>query len=116
MKTDFDFTQAGKKMPYTVPDGFFEDAERLARKAARKTAKPAHGFRHLYLKPALAAAGIAALAAGMWLLPANRAEQDLTNNEDFLSYDYLLQNADTEELEYIALAYADVFDDEFFDF
>ena len=27
MKTDFDFDRPGKRMPYTVPDGFFEQME-----------------------------------------------------------------------------------------
>ena len=60
MDKQFDFSQVGKKMPYTVPDGYFDQMERevtarvkarLANRSKRKT---------LVLRWALYAASVAA--------------------------------------------------------
>lgn len=128
MKTDFDFSTAGKKMPYGVPDGFFDDAERQARALARTSRKPSRRFGDVYLKAVPAAAAcIAAVAAGVWLLRQNGAHTelgtDLPTSEyifaetlNSMTYEEIMRNADTEELEYLAMAYADIFDEDYFDF
>lgn len=70
MKQTFDFKQIGKRMPYRVPDGFFQEMERnvldaVAEKAAeRKPAmaerKPVQAKRFVFTRLAKYAAVVAA--------------------------------------------------------
>lgn len=70
MKQTFDFKQIGKRMPYRVPNGFFQEMERnvldaVAEKAAeRKSAmaerKPVQAKRFVFTRLAKYAAAVAA--------------------------------------------------------
>lgn len=70
MKQTFDFKQIGKRMPYRVPNGFFQEMERnvldaVAEKAAeRKSAmterKPLQAKRFVFTRLAKYAAAVAA--------------------------------------------------------
>lgn len=70
MKQTFDFKQIGKRMPYRVPDGFFQEMEHnvldaVAEKAAeRKSAmaerKPLQAKRFVFTRLAKYAAAVAA--------------------------------------------------------
>lgn len=55
MNKEFDFGHIGKRMPYTIPDGFFDQLE----EDIRKEVKPAKS--HSLLRTVLAVAASAAL-------------------------------------------------------
>ena len=76
MSHTFDFNKIGKRMPYTVPEGFFEDMERnvmsrvgLLADTADSVAAP-KGHRRLRV---VAMAAVTAVAAGLLLLAVLRA-------------------------------------------
>ena len=114
MKTDFDFTTAGKQMPYTVPDGFFDEAERKARSVYR----PRQRVRTPYLRPLAALTAMAAMvAAVIWFGFRSDVTDTHADTEALMaSYESMLASADTDALEFFAMAYVNDFDDEDFDF
>ena len=66
MNNDFNFSKIGKRMPYTVPDGFFDGMEAdVRRQAARKTAA---GMKLRVRRIALTAAASVAAAVALPLL------------------------------------------------
>lgn len=71
MNTDYDFSRVGKRMPYTAPDGLFEQMRENVMKtvANGSGAKPKRQARKLHI----AASTIAAIAASAALLIALHA-------------------------------------------
>ena len=68
MEQSFDFEQVGKKMPYSVPDGFFEKMETevmsqiaAASQEGEQERKPRGRVMRIVRRVALAAAAVAAL-------------------------------------------------------
>ncbi|EFS98084.1 hypothetical protein HMPREF1977_0633 [Capnocytophaga ochracea F0287] len=65
MKTDFDFSKIGKKMPYTVPDNFFDQIEDTILEKVKNHQpiffKPKKNFRLITFKVTLAIAATIAL-------------------------------------------------------
>ncbi len=65
MKTDFDFDKIGKKMPYTVPDNFFEQIEDSILEKIKCyqpiASKPKRNFRKVTFRATLAIAAAIAL-------------------------------------------------------
>ena len=114
---EFDFTQAGKKMPYTVPDGFFDEAKRQALETAARTRQQRRPvFASVTVRRIAVAASIAAIAAGAWfgLRPAEESTDSL-----MARYEQLLATIDIEEAEDLAMFYDDwqdifEYDEEFF--
>ena len=66
MKADFDFNKTGKRMPYTVPEGFFDEMEDRIRKEVFK--EPAAGAERRFFPVRMAARVVAAVAAAVALL------------------------------------------------
>lgn len=64
MNNDFDLKRVGKRMPYTVPDGFFAEMERNVLEKAgcaplsRHTAKPHPALRWLLYGTSVAAVAV----------------------------------------------------------
>lgn len=65
MDNRFDFDKIGKRMPYTVPDGFFDELERSVRSgiAAKPAAAPRRKalMRHIMTAAAASVAAVIAL-------------------------------------------------------
>lgn len=113
MKPEFDFKTVGKNMPYSTPEGFFDEAEREARAAARISVSRAHGSGKIYLCLAYAALVSVAIVSAFWLKFAQREVSVHQTSESEVAYNEYcakLQDVDSDELEYLALAYADNFD------
>ena len=66
MKADFDFNKTGKRMPYTVPEGFFDEMEDRIRKEVFK--EPAAGAGRRLFPVRMAARVVAAVTAAIALL------------------------------------------------
>ena len=100
MKKEFDFSQVGKRMPYTVPEGFMDEARREARAIAQQRRKPS--FRAVFARSVAVAAAVAVIVGGLWIgLRPDRNERLLRQ------YDELLAMADIEDLEDLAAYYDD---------
>lgn len=70
--TEFDFNNVGKRLPYTVPDGYFENLEEsllTAAKKAQPSTPQAHKVRRFtmrrFVATACAVAAVVAIAFGI---------------------------------------------------
>lgn len=54
MKEKFDFDRIGKRMPYTTPDGFFDDMENSIMQCIKQEVRPLKPKRNLQLWYSLA--------------------------------------------------------------
>ena len=106
MNKDFDFNEVGKRMPYTVPEGFFDKMEENIMTAVRNE-KPQRARRARIIK--MAWGGALAIAASLALFvtlqkptidePSTIQTAELTNNE----FDY--SSLSTEDQEYLKEVY-----------
>ena len=64
---EFDFENVGKRMPYSVPEGFFEEAKRRAGEIAISAQGGVHrGFAPIFGRVAIAATVALALCGAAW--------------------------------------------------
>jgi len=100
MTNDFDFNRVGKRMPYTIPDGFFDQMEsnvmkELGNGSVAKTSKR----RPLRRIAALAVAVSAAAAVALVFLPSRNA------STDFADVEQAFCNLNTEDQAYMLSVY-----------
>lgn len=94
---EFDFNEVGRRMPYSVPEGFFEKAKHTATDAA--AAKRPSGAKRI-VRWSLATAAAITLAVSSFIgVYAGR-------NKLALQYGQLLAQADIETVEDMAAGYA----------
>ncbi len=82
MKKDFDFDDIGKRTPYTVPDGFFNNVQQkvMARAGVKQRRTPSARLA------VVAVMGMAALLAGLLFVPSfYRAEVGNPTSADVLA-------------------------------
>jgi len=107
MEKDFDFTQIGKQLPYSVPEGFFDDMEKRIDQA---TTVRRSAMRRWWIGVVAAAAvltGIVFLIARGDRQNTTRTAQQETFYEQF---DATLDQMSDEELQ----AYSDFVEDDVF--
>ena len=98
----FDFEQVGKRMPYSVPDGFFDKLEAdVMQKVNEISALP--NRRKRALRIALPAA--MAVAASVVLFFALKTTLPKNEAVDFESVELAFNNLSTEDQEYLLLVY-----------
>ena len=84
MKKEFDFDDIGKKTPYRVPEGFFEEMQRNVRKRTYGSRSPGH---RLWITVSTGVA-IAAVSVGFLFIPSHFRQNDPGKTD--------LQRPDTE--------------------
>lgn len=104
----FDFNEVGKRLPYSVPEGFFDEARRNAKAVGMK---PQASRNNAVLYWSFAAAAVAVLVVSSFLGVFTGSEQILMHR-----YDTLLAKASTEEVVDIAAGYAAGFNEPYTDF
>ena len=101
MEKIFDFEQVGKRMPYTVPDGFFDKLEADVMQNVKTEPQPKSrkkAFR-IVLRTALAvAAAIALFFVVQQLLPKS-------NVDDFESVELAFNNLSTDDQDFLLQVY-----------
>ena len=104
MEQNYDFSKIGKQMPYTVPDGFFDQLEEHVMSEvvnAQPTKKKANVVR-MAIRAAIAiAACIALFLVVKKVLPQG---QD-TTLDDFDSVELAFNNLSTEDQDYLLEVY-----------
>ena len=106
MAKKFDFNQIGKEMPYSVPQGFFNELEnsisaRLQIPSAESRPKRPSAVRILF-RGLTAAAAVAAILATTHALWPNRQQQPSMTLEQAFA------NLDISDQEYLLDTYSDV--------
>ena len=75
MKKEFDFADVGKRLPYSVPEGFFEQTAQRVVAAVEKERKRKLAYR-LYT-PAVSVAVAASIALGVFLVTERRNQEHI---------------------------------------
>ena len=99
MEQNYDFSRIGKQMPYTVPDGFFDELEENVM-AAVKT-KKAKVIRMTILKAIAIAACVALFLVVKKVLPQGND----TVADDFDSVELAFSNLSTDDQDYLLEVY-----------
>lgn len=90
MTKDFDFDKIGKKTPYRVPEGFFDD---MQQQVMQQVEKPRH--RSLVIRRiTYAVIGAAALVSAFVFIP--RSADDVQSNQEMTSYNWVEELSDEE--------------------
>lgn len=107
MEQNYDFNSVGKKMPYTVPDGFFDQLEEQvmnevkAEPAKEKKPGKAKTIRIAIRTLLAVAACIALFLVVKMALP----QGDDTITDDFTSVELAFNNLSTEDQDYLLEVY-----------
>ena len=104
MEQNYDFSNIGKKMPYTVPDNFFDKLEEnvMNEVKAQPTTKKKGSVIRMAIRTALAvAACIALFLVVKKALP--QGEDSIT--DDFTSVELAFNNLSTEDQDYLLEVY-----------
>ena len=104
---EFDFENVGKRMPYSVPEGFFEEAKQRAVAIALPTQSAVrHGFAPMFSRVAIAATVVLAVCgAAWWSIDYNSLERRHERLLAEISTDLLMElvsecDVEVEDVEY----------------
>lgn len=102
MKENFDFDKIGKRMPYTTPDGFFDEMQASVMK---KVARPKRSYMQVAIR------SIVAMAAAVTLFLVFQMNIPKSSSaNDYADVDLAFNNLSTEDQAYILEVYQnDVF-------
>lgn len=104
MEKNFDFNKAGKRMPYTVPENFFNTLEEnVLREVERDTTNPVRQ-RKLSLRITL---GATAVAAGIMLALVINLFPKENKTDGFLKVEQVFANLSCEDKAYMLEVYQD---------
>jgi len=105
MEQNYDFNSVGKKMPYTVPDGFFDQLEEQVMNEVKaepaKVKKPMKAVR-IAIRTLLA---VAACVALFLVVKKALPQGDDTITDDFTSVELAFNNLSTEDQDYLLEVY-----------
>ena len=104
MEQNYDFSRIGKQMPYTVPDGFFDQLEEHVMSEvvnAQPTKKKANVVR-MAIRAAIA---IAACIALFLVVKKVLPQSDNTITDDFDSVELAFNNLSTDDQDYLLEVY-----------
>lgn len=106
MAKQFDFNQIGKKMPYTVPDGFFDDFEKAVTTATETLTKTTRQRRHTPVRILVHA--LTATAAVVAILAMTHALSPTLTPQPTITLEQAFANLDVSDQEYLLDTYSDV--------
>ena len=108
MDKRFDFEQVGKRMPYNVPDGFFDQLEQnvMGEVKADDTATNKPKVKARTIKMAIRTILAAAAAVALFFVVTKNMSNDTTTTEDsFANVELAYNNLSTEDQEYLIEVY-----------
>ncbi len=113
MDKKFNFEQVGKRMPYNVPDGFFDQLEQnvMAEVTADDTVTEKPRVKARTVKMTFRTLLAAAAAVALFFVVTKNLPSDTTTTEDsFANVELAYNNLSTEDQEYLMEVYEeDVF-------
>ena len=111
----FDFEQIGKRMPYTVPDGFFDKLEANVMEEVRDKRGEAREYSSHKKALRIALRSILAVAACIILFFVLKPALPKNEAVDFESVELAFNNLSTEDQDYLLLVYEDEQDEYIYD-
>lgn len=108
MNNEFDFDKIGKRMPYTVPDGFFAQMEQNVMQELELKAESKPKSRRSRIRIGIGA--ITAIAASLMLLLIVNKHYQADNEVSINDVELAFSNLSTEDQNYLVSVYQeDVF-------
>ena len=103
MEQNYDFSKIGKQMPYTVPDGFFDQLEENVMNEVK--AQPARKKATVLRMAIRAAIAIAACIALFLVVKKVQPQDNDTITDDFENVELAFNNLSTEDQDYLLEVY-----------
>ena len=104
MEQNYDFNNIGKKMPYTVPDGFFDQLEEQVMNEVK--AEPAQKKSAKTIRIAIRTLLAVAACIALFLVVKKTLPQDNDATiDDFTSVELAFNNLSTEDQDYLLEVY-----------
>ncbi len=104
MEQNYDFNNIGKKMPYTVPDGFFDQLEKQVMNEVK--AEPAQKKSAKTIRIAIRTLLAVAACIALFLVVKKTLPQDSDATiDDFTSVELAFNNLSTEDQDYLLEVY-----------
>ena len=103
MEQNYDFCKIGKQMPYTVPDGFFDQLEENVMNEVK--AQPARKKATVLRMAIRAAIAIAACIALFLVVKKVLPQDNDTITDDFENVELAFNNLSTEDQDYLLEVY-----------
>ena len=103
MEQNYDFSKIGKPMPYTVPDGFFDQLEENVMNEVK--AQPARKKATVLRMAIRAAIAIAACIALFLVVKKVLPQDNDTITDDFENVELAFNNLSTEDQDYLLEVY-----------
>ena len=104
MEQNYDFNNIGKKMPYTVPDGFFDQLEEQVMNEVK--AEPAQKKSAKTIRIAIRTLLAVAACIALFLIVKKTLPQDSDATiDDFTSVELAFNNLSTEDQDYLLEVY-----------
>ena len=115
MEQNYDFNRIGKQMPYTVPDGFFDQLEENVMKEWKVSPSKKAKTIRMVIRAALA---VAACLALFLIVKKTLPQGSDAVTDDFASVELAFNNLSTEDQDYLLEVYQEeqFMDNEFNDF
>ena len=104
MEQNYDFSKIGKQMPYTVPDGFFDQLEEHVMSEVVK-AQPTKKKANVVRMAIRAAIAIAACIALFLVVKKVLPQSDNTITDDFDSVELAFNNLSADDQDYLLEVY-----------
>ena len=105
MEQNYDFSKIGKQMPYTVPDGFFDELEENVMREVK--VQPAKKDKAKTIRMAIRAALAVAACLALFLIVKKNLPQgnDNTITDDFENVELAFNNLSMEDQDYLLEVY-----------
>ena len=111
MEKIFDFERIGKRMPYNVPDGFFDQLEAdVMQEIKAETAQPMRRKKARTVKIAIRSAiAVAAAIALFFVMRTTLPQSDpvLASADDYASVELAFNNLSTDDQNFLIAVYED---------
>lgn len=107
MEKNFDFKQVGKRMPYSVPDGFFDHLEASVVSEIHSSNQPTMSRRRRTVKIVLRSLVAAAAAIAVFFIVNKTLSGNKPMSSDFSNVDLAYSNLSPEDQDFIIQAYED---------
>ena len=107
MKQNYDFSHIGKQMPYTVPDGFFDELEENVMKELKGSNTPLGESRkaRIVRMTVRAVIAVAACIALLFIVKKALPQGSDATTDDFENVELAFNNLSTDDQDYLLEVY-----------
>ena len=107
MEQNYDFSKIGKQMPYTVPDGFFDELEENVMKDLKESSAPAGESRkaRIVRMTVRAVIAVAACIALLFIVKKALPQGSDATTDDFENVELAFNNLSTDDQDYLLEVY-----------